>query len=52
MENVPENAVDVWINHPTLNPRLLIPALLRYNHVNRINRASEVKKEKRKRNLR
>lgn len=43
MENVPEKAVDIWINHPKLNPRHLIPALLRFNHANRINRTSEVK---------
>jgi hypothetical protein len=42
MENVPEKAVDMWINHPKLNPRHLIPALLRYNHSNRIDRVSEV----------
>ncbi|KAI8094681.1 Pep3/Vps18/deep orange family-domain-containing protein [Thamnidium elegans] len=41
MENVPEKAVDMWINHSKLNPRHLIPALLRCNHANRINRASE-----------
>ncbi|KAI9478077.1 MAG: Pep3/Vps18/deep orange family-domain-containing protein [Benjaminiella poitrasii] len=32
MEHVPEKAVNVWMNHPKLNPRQLIPALLRYSH--------------------
>ncbi|KAI7903291.1 Pep3/Vps18/deep orange family-domain-containing protein [Cokeromyces recurvatus] len=35
MENIPEKTVDVWINYPKLNPRYLIPALLRYNHSNK-----------------
>lgn len=43
MENSPEKAVDMWINHPKLNPRYLIPALLRYNHSTRNDRASEVR---------
>ncbi|KAL7317653.1 tethering complex subunit [Mucor circinelloides] len=41
MENSPEKAVDMWINHPKLNPRHLIPALLRYNHSTREDRALE-----------
>ncbi|KAI7887643.1 Pep3/Vps18/deep orange family-domain-containing protein [Mucor mucedo] len=41
MENVPEKTVDMWIHHPNLNPRHLIPALLRYNHANRIDRIAE-----------
>ena len=31
MENVPQLTVSMWINHPNLNLRYLIPALLRYN---------------------
>lgn len=42
METSPEKAVAMWINHPKLNPRHLIPALLRYNHAARQDRASEV----------
>lgn len=45
MKSSPEKAVDMWINHPKLNPRYLIPALLRYNHSSRSDRASEVKPE-------
>ncbi|KAG2207051.1 hypothetical protein INT46_009184 [Mucor plumbeus] len=41
MKSSPEKAVDMWINHPKLNPRYLIPALLRYNHSSRSDRASE-----------
>jgi hypothetical protein len=44
MENVPERTVDMWINHPKLNPRYLIPALLRYNHVKRTEKVIEVRK--------
>ncbi|SAM02532.1 hypothetical protein [Absidia glauca] len=32
MEAVPRETVDIWIVHPKLNPRLLIPSLLRYDH--------------------
>ncbi|CAO3627960.1 unnamed protein product [Mucor hiemalis] len=32
IENLPEMTIDMWIKHPTLNPRHLIPALLRYIH--------------------
>lgn len=43
MENVPEKAVDIWIHHHSkLNPRYLIPALLRYNHSKRKDRSIEV----------
>lgn len=32
MEAVPRETVDIWMVHPKLNPRLLIPSLLRYDH--------------------
>ncbi|OBZ89341.1 Vacuolar protein sorting-associated protein 18 [Choanephora cucurbitarum] len=41
IENVPERTIDMWINQPELNPRYLIPALLRYSHVNPRSRLSE-----------
>ncbi|CAO3596798.1 unnamed protein product [Absidia cylindrospora] len=32
MEAVPRETVDIWMLHTKLNPRLLIPSLLRYDH--------------------
>ncbi|KAL1931607.1 hypothetical protein VTP01DRAFT_9750 [Rhizomucor pusillus] len=32
MENAPYETVNVWMRQPNLNPRQLIPALLRYDH--------------------
>lgn len=32
MENAPYETVNVWMRQPNLNPRLLIPALLKYDH--------------------
>ncbi|KAI7860888.1 Pep3/Vps18/deep orange family-domain-containing protein [Circinella umbellata] len=32
MENAPRETVDVWMRQPNLNPRQLIPSLLRYDH--------------------
>ncbi|KAI8088938.1 Pep3/Vps18/deep orange family-domain-containing protein [Halteromyces radiatus] len=32
MEYVPRETVDIWMLHTKLNPRMLIPSLLRYNH--------------------
>ncbi|CEP18639.1 hypothetical protein [Parasitella parasitica] len=36
-----DGQADMWINHPKINPRYLIPALLRYKHYTRVDRASE-----------
>ncbi|KAI8987094.1 Pep3/Vps18/deep orange family-domain-containing protein [Pilobolus umbonatus] len=41
IDYVPEKLIDVWMNHSNLNPRYLIPALLRYNHVIRADISSE-----------
>lgn len=32
MENAPYETVNVWMRQPNLNPRQLIPSLLRYDH--------------------
>ncbi|KAG0169863.1 hypothetical protein DFQ28_011330 [Apophysomyces sp. BC1034] len=32
MDNAPYDTVNVWMRQPSLNPRQLIPALLRYDH--------------------
>jgi hypothetical protein len=42
MENIPEKVIDMWINHSKLNPRHLIPALLRYNHSSTVDKVAEV----------
>ncbi|KAI8064792.1 vacuolar protein sorting protein 18 [Gilbertella persicaria] len=41
IEHLPERTVNMWISHPKLNPRYLIPAILHYHHTHRNNRVSE-----------
>ncbi|KAI8074843.1 Pep3/Vps18/deep orange family-domain-containing protein [Gongronella butleri] len=41
MEHVPRETVDIWMLHDDLNPRLLIPSLLRYDHRSWKDRASQ-----------
>lgn len=43
IENLPEMTIDMWIKHPTLNPRHLIPALLRYIHTSGTSKVIEVR---------
>lgn len=43
IDHVPVELVNLWLDRPGLNPRYLIPALLRYHHSNSI---LEVRKKK------
>jgi hypothetical protein len=33
LEHVPEETVDMWLRHPDLNPRDLLPALVKYEQI-------------------
>jgi hypothetical protein len=43
MENDPYETVNVWMRQSNLNPRQLIPALLRYDHKKLMEKATQVK---------
>lgn len=43
MENDPYETVNVWMRQSNLNPRQLIPALLRYDHKKLMQKATQVK---------
>lgn len=42
MENAPYETVNVWMRQPNLNPRQLIPSLLRYDHSKIADKVSQV----------
>lgn len=42
MENDPYETVNVWMRQSNLNPRHLIPALLRYDHKKLMEKATQV----------
>ncbi|CAO3651138.1 unnamed protein product [Cunninghamella echinulata] len=41
MEHIPRETVDIWIVNPNLNPRMLIPSLLRYDHNTNLNKVTQ-----------
>lgn len=43
MENDPYETVNVWMRQSNLNPRQLIPALLRYDHKKLMEKATQVR---------
>lgn len=43
MENDPYETVNVWMRQSNLNPRQLIPALLRYDHKKLMEKSTQVK---------
>lgn len=42
MENEPYETVNVWMRQNNLNPRQLIPALLRYDHKKSSEKSAQV----------
>jgi hypothetical protein len=46
MENEPYETVNVWMRQSNLNPRQLIPSLLRYDHKKLIEKAGQVKQNR------
>ena len=42
MENAPYDTVNVWMRQTELNPRNLIPALLKYDHSKSTENATQV----------
>ncbi|CAO3652841.1 unnamed protein product [Cunninghamella blakesleeana] len=41
MEHIPRETVDIWMLNPNLNPRMLIPSLLRYDHKTSLNKITQ-----------
>lgn len=48
MENEPYETVNVWMRQNNLNPRQLIPALLRYDHKKSSEKYAQVRDIKKK----
>lgn len=51
MENDPYETVNVWMRQSNLNPRQLIPALLRYDHQKLMEKATQVQRTMQNHNI-